>query len=274
MAVITISRGTFSGGKAIAECVAQRLGYKCISGEMLRDAALNYGVSQDELSDALTKPPGILHSSDGARMKGITYIRVELLKAVKDENVVYHGLAGNLLLQDIPHIFRIRVIADMEYRIKAAMERTNLLRTEVINFITKVDEKRDKWVKYLYNVDRNDPSLYDLVIDLEHIDVESACEVICVGARQKEYQRTPESQEQLNDLILAAEVKARIASDASIKNGHIQINALDGLITLSGKVTFMKDADRIRVVTLSTPGVKDINSRMSVGTITQALGQF
>ena len=274
MAIIAISRGTFSGGKAIAENVAQRLGYKCISREMLRDAARDYGVSLDELSEALNKPPGALHGSDKTRMKYLAYIRVELLKAIKDENVVYHGLAGNLLLCDVPHLLGVRVIAGMEYRTEAAMERMNLMRTDAIDFIKKIDKKRDKWVKYLYNVDRNDPSLYSLVINLDHIDIEDACGIICTNASQNEYQRTPESQKRLNDLILAAEVKARIASDNGIKNSHICINALDGLITLSGNVTFIKDADRIRVATLDTPGVRDIDSKMKVMTITQAVGQF
>ena len=89
MAIITISRGTFSGGKAIAECVAQRLGYKCISREMLRDAARDYGVSLDKLSEALSKPPGMLSGSERARMRYLAYIRLELLREIKDENVVY-----------------------------------------------------------------------------------------------------------------------------------------------------------------------------------------
>jgi cytidylate kinase len=207
-------------------------------------------------------------------MKYLDFIRVELLKAVRDENVVYHGLAGNLLLYDVPHLLGIRVIAGMEYRIEAAMERTNLMRNEAVDFIESIDNKRDKLVKYLYNVDSNDPSLYSLVINLDNMDIESASEVICINASQKEYQRTAESQKRLNDLILAAEVKARIASDDNIKNGHIRIDAFDGLVTLSGNVNFIKDADRIRVVTLDTPGVRDIDSRMRVSTITQAIGQF
>ena len=47
MSIITISRGTFSGGKAIAECVAENLGYACVSREILSDAAETYGVSAE-----------------------------------------------------------------------------------------------------------------------------------------------------------------------------------------------------------------------------------
>ena len=30
MAIITVSRGTFSGGQSLAECVAEKLGYRCL----------------------------------------------------------------------------------------------------------------------------------------------------------------------------------------------------------------------------------------------------
>lgn len=35
MAIITISRGTFSGGKALAECLSRTLGYRSIDRDML-----------------------------------------------------------------------------------------------------------------------------------------------------------------------------------------------------------------------------------------------
>ncbi len=35
MSIITISRGVFSGGEALAECVAVRLGYRCIDRDTL-----------------------------------------------------------------------------------------------------------------------------------------------------------------------------------------------------------------------------------------------
>jgi hypothetical protein len=39
MSVITISRGSYSHGKEIAEKVAQKLGYECISREIILEAA-------------------------------------------------------------------------------------------------------------------------------------------------------------------------------------------------------------------------------------------
>ncbi|MGC9027548.1 MAG: cytidylate kinase family protein, partial [bacterium] len=50
MAIITISRGTFSGGQMLAECLAKKLGYKSISREILIEVAEKYGISENNLT--------------------------------------------------------------------------------------------------------------------------------------------------------------------------------------------------------------------------------
>jgi len=264
MAIITISRGTFSGGKALAECVAERLGYRCISREVLVKAAREHGVPLERLSKALNEVPGILERMSLERVHYLAYVQEALIKEVRDERLVYHGLAGHLLLKGVPHILKVRVIANMEFRIKAAMERRNLNRHDAIEFIKKIDVRRDKWVSFLYNVNRNDPSMYDLTINLDRISLSSACDIVCLNASQGEFQTTPESQEHLADLILSTEVRTKIASDSDIIDDRIEIDAHNGIITIGGTVYSFEDTDRVRELVRQQPGVKDIESRLRV----------
>jgi hypothetical protein len=60
MSVVTISRGTFSGGKRLAECLAERLKYRCVDRDVIVEKAAAWGVSQEELRAALEKPPTFL----------------------------------------------------------------------------------------------------------------------------------------------------------------------------------------------------------------------
>lgn len=269
MAIVTISRGTFSGGKALAECVAKKLNYECVSREILRNAAKDFNVPLDELSRALSDKPGIRDNMNLAKLHYLSFIQHELMKAIQNENVVYHGLAGHLLLNGVPHVLRVKVVADMGFRIKAAMERTNLSYSDAIEFIKRIDVKRDKWVKFLYHVDRNDPSLYDLVINLDHIDIDTACDIICFDVSRPELQKTEESRKRIGDLTLAAEVRARIASDGHIKDNHINVDAHEGVITLGGTVLFVEYADRAREMARIVPGVKDIDSKIRVAAFAQ-----
>ena len=135
MAIITISRGTFSGGQTVAECVAERLGYRCISREVLVDAAGQYGVPLEKLSKALDDAPGFLERLTTERVNYLAYIQAALCKEVEHGEVVYHGHGGHLLLSGLPHVLSVRVVADMEFRIRAAMDRRHLSRDEAIQFI-------------------------------------------------------------------------------------------------------------------------------------------
>ncbi len=57
VSVITVSRGSFSGGKALAECLAGRLGHRCIDRDTIVKRATTYGVSEEELQGVLERPP-------------------------------------------------------------------------------------------------------------------------------------------------------------------------------------------------------------------------
>ncbi len=133
MAIITISRGTFSGGKTLAECLGKALRYRLLSREELVQAtARRFGLSQDELAAALSHKPGFLDRQRLTKRSYVLCVQAELASAVQGDNVVYHGQAGHLLLKKVPHHLRLKVVADMEYRINAAMERTDYTRDRAI----------------------------------------------------------------------------------------------------------------------------------------------
>ena len=132
MAIITISRGTFSGGQILAEAVAEKLGYHCIARETLAEAAKQYGVAEEKLSKALSQKSGFLEHLTSERIHYLAYFRATLFKEVRDAKVVYHGHVGNLLLKEVPHVLRVKVIANMGFRIKAAMDRHHLSREEAL----------------------------------------------------------------------------------------------------------------------------------------------
>jgi len=265
MAVITISRGTFSGGQNLAERVAEKLGYRCISRQVLVEAARQYGVPLEKLSNALEDAPGFLERLTTERAHYLAYIRATLCKEVKDDGVVYHGHAGHLLLRGLPHVLRVRVIADMEFRIKGAMDRRHLSREKAIQFINKMDDKRAKWTKFLYQVDWHDSSLYDLVINIDHISVLGGCEIVCRAVSLDEFKTTPESQEIMDDLLLSTELRAAVAANKGIADAGVEIEADGGLVTIGGTVRSLEDADKIREMLRTMPGVKEIKSEMRVG---------
>ena len=208
MSIITISRGSYSKGKEVAEKVAEKLGYKCLSREVILDASDLYHVPEIKLKKAIHDSPTVLERFAGKKKSYVAYYQSALAGRVKEDNVVYHGLAGHVLLKGIPHVLKVRIIADLEDRLKTEMKREDVARQEALDYIKKDDEERRKWTQNLYGVDPWDSSLYDLVVHIHKFTVDDAVNIISDAVELNQFKTTKESQVKMDDLALASRIKA------------------------------------------------------------------
>ena len=265
MAIISISRGTFSGGESLAECVAKKLGYHSINRELLEETAEQYGIKKEKLSDAIDEAPGVMGRLHPEKKRYLACLRAALIKEVVHDNAVYHGHAGHFLLNGVPHVIKVRVVVNMESRIRALTEHSNLTGEQAIQLIRRLDENRFRWTKSLYHVDWRHPSLYDVVVNFDQVTLPGACDVVCHTAGMPRYRVTPESQKAMEDLALSCHLDALIANNKGISGGkNVKIKADGGVVTIEGTVGSVVDADKVRMLVRETPGVKEINSRMRV----------
>jgi len=259
MSVITISRGSFSGGKMLAECLAAKLGYRCIDRDVIVERAAAHGVSQEEIRDALEKPPGFLERFSHKRYKYLALIEAGLTEEVRTGKVIYHGLAGHLLLGSGRHILRTRLIAPMDFRIRMVHERLNYTRSEAIAYIQRMDDQRRRWTSYLYGVNWGDPSLYDLVINLEQMTLETACHIISAAVHRRCFELTPACRKALDDLALASKVRAMLAITQSTEGLELEATASDGVVALKGKLATADQLPEVRRIAVDVPGVIDLD---------------
>jgi cytidylate kinase len=218
MAVVTISRGSYSRGKEIAEKVAERLGYECISRDLLLEVSKDHNIPEIKLVHAIHDAPGILDRLGRKKEKYIAFIKKALLDHLKNDNVVYHGLAGHFFVKDVPHALKIRVVADMDDRVKLEMERKGIDEEKARRTLKADDAERRNWSQELYGIDTADPSLYDLVVHIKLLTVEDAVDLICDLVAKPHFKTTPESQRMIEDLALSAAIsKALVDLDPDIQ---------------------------------------------------------
>ncbi len=247
----------------LAECLADRLGYRCIDRDMIVERAAAYSVSEDELRDALLKPPGFFDRLFMDRLGHRRYVYPTLIQAalveeVRTGNAVYHGNAGHLLLKGGGPALRARIIAPMEFRIAMAMGRHKFSRSNAIFYIHRVDRERREWVHYLYGVDWGNPALYDIVVNLEDLGIEQACEVIGTMARQPCFEFTPKGQASMDNLALASRVKANLAIDPATSHLEVEVTADQGRVAMRAKLAKPDEFGEIQRVANSTPGVREL----------------
>ncbi len=212
MAIITISRWCCSKGQEVAEKIADRLGYTCISREILLQASKEFNIPEFKLDRALHDAPSILDRFTHGRERYVAFIRQAFLEAVQKNNVVYHGLAGHFFVEGVSHVLKVRIFADLNERARVEMEREHLSKDEALELIRKDDEERRRWSMALHGIDPADIRLYDLVLYLLKLRVEDVVEVICTTAQLPQFQATPVSQKVLDNLVLAARVKSAIVN--------------------------------------------------------------
>jgi cytidylate kinase len=258
MAIITVSRGSYSNGKEIAEKVAKRLGYQCISRDILLEASEHFNIPEVKLVRALHDAPSFLDRFSNGKARYIAYFREALLVHIQGDNVVYHGLAGHFFVKDISHVMNVRIIADLDARVQLEMKRENLSEEKARYIIEKDDYERRKWSLKLYGMDTADPRLYDLILHIQKITVDDAVDILCHSAALPHFKTTDESQRTLDNLVLTARVESAII----FKWPKVQVSADDGKVVIHTEAPMVQASEiskQISPLIDKIPGVKEVD---------------
>lgn len=258
MPIITISRGSFIRGKEVAEKVAARLGYECISREVIIEASREFDVDEVKLTHAISDAPSLFERVSYGKERYIAYIRATLLARLTRDNVVYHGLAGHFFVRDIAHALKVNVIADMEDRLQQVMKRDGVSEKAARRFINHIDKERKKWSQKMYGIDARDPKLYDMVLHVNKIRVDDVVDIICHTAGIERLQANGESRRAIEDEALAAAVKALLIK----KHPEAEVTSQDGTVFVNAKAFEAEElrmAEEIESIAGGVPGVKEVH---------------
>jgi cytidylate kinase len=258
MAVVTISRGSYSRGKEVAERLAEKLGYACISRDILLDASVEFNIPEIKLIRALHDSPSVLDRFQHGKERYLSYLRSALLQHIKKDNVVYHGLAGHYFLRGIPHVLKVRIIADMEARVREEMMREGISEEKARYILNKDDEERRKWGIQVYGMDPWDSRLYDMVLNLKILTVDDAIQILYDTVQKPIFRATPESQRLVEDMALSAKVQAKLVKTLA----KVKVEAREGhvFITSTVEATSADSSilEEIKAIADGIEGVRDV----------------
>lgn len=175
----------------MADLLAQRLGYPCLDREVIQEAAEQLGISLEKLQGKFETAPGLWARITQEREKYLLAVQTALAEWCTRGDLIYQGIAGQFLLQDLPEVLRVLVVAPLEMRIEALQEsHPGMTRKQMVEFIQKVDSERARWVQSMYGEDILDPRNYDLTLNLEIMSKETAAEVIAGVVAQSRFDIT------------------------------------------------------------------------------------
>ena len=267
MQIICVSRGSLSRGKELAQLLAQKLDYALLSREDLVEAAVEDGIQVGKLETSMMKPGAFTERLARERDHYLAFSTAYLCEKIKRGPLVYHGRTGHLLLRGVGNLLRVRVLADQEYRISAAMQSLGLDRERATRYLTQVEEDRRNWARFMYGVSWEDASQYDVIVNVEQMNVANAAAALVGMAQLPDFQMTPASQKAMEDLHLASRARVLLARDEHTYRAGFSVKAHHGVLTVTYLPKDVEVADHIQRVLAELEGVHDLRCTMATTNI-------
>ena len=183
--VVTISREPGSGGRIVAQKLAERLGFEVFHQEVLHEMAKRAEVSEQLLATLDERGLSILEDW----ISSLVYQRhlwpdeylQHLMNVIgtigKHGRSVVVGRGANFILPPEQR-FRVRITASQRWRIQNVARDFNLPENEAKRRVIKTESNRKAFIRKYFNADIADPTNYDLVINTETLSVGNAVDVI------------------------------------------------------------------------------------------------
>lgn len=185
MAAITVSRKLGSLGNQIAQAVAETLSYRIVSRKVINRAACHSRAPEAALADIDDLGFFGLRPSYRARKAYRQAVELVLREFASEGKVIIVGRAGQIVLRDQPEILHVRVIAPVNLRITRIAAAQSISTAAAKAQIEQSDRARHSYLRRTYHVDWEDPELYDLTINTEHLNAVTASAIIIHALSQR-----------------------------------------------------------------------------------------
>jgi hypothetical protein len=157
-------------------------------------ASLREEASFEDRVEALTAQSGLSREAAIARLStggGVEYapptdylelVTSVILESAAQGQAMIVGRGGQMILRRRPGVLHVQVIARFETRVFNVIQREGVKWREAAYRVRNADEQRAGYMRRFYNQDWLDSSLYDLVINTDHLPCDAAVELIAGAA--------------------------------------------------------------------------------------------
>ncbi len=205
--VVAISRAAGAEGERIGALVAERLGFRYVDEEIISKAAAKEGVDPAAIADAERRRSVIFRvleglgqgGAAGAMPGGATWvpddstelaqshdlralIRETIHETAAQGDVVIVAHAAAFALAGRDGLLRVLVTAPAEIRTRRLTEARDGDQAKAAKELKRSDEARAAYLKTFYDIDRELPTHYDLVVNTEVLEPEAAADIIARAA--------------------------------------------------------------------------------------------
>jgi cytidylate kinase len=201
--IVAIGRELGAGGREVGEHVSRALGAELLDNQIIDLVAARIGApaayvaARDEHTESfvdrlfriITSAYPEAYAAEGLpdwseeRMVQLTATVIQEHAAASPLVVI--GRGAPMLLRDRGDALRVFITAPVGVRVQRVRERTGCSADDALREIKKSDQHRLAYMQQYYGVNWRDPSLYDLILNTEHLDVPAAAHLIVTAAHRR-----------------------------------------------------------------------------------------
>lgn len=193
--IITISREFGSGGKEIGQKLASELGVPFYDKEILSRASKDSGICEDLFyrndeshSNSLlyslvmgtfpTNGQGKIRADMPLNHK-LFIAQFDTIRAIAEEGpCVIVGRCADYVLKEYKNVINFFINADLTSKKKRILERYDIEKDKVLDFIKKTDKNRSNYYNYYSDMRWGEAKNYDLCINSSRLGVDGTVKIL------------------------------------------------------------------------------------------------
>jgi cytidylate kinase len=198
--IITIGRQLGSGGRVIAQKLAQEFDCQFYDREILNLAAKESGFSE-KIFEQNDEHKGFLKSlfhmrvplvsdvnfykSDISQERLFQFQSDAIRKAAQKSNCVFVGRCADYILRDMPNVVNVFVTADIDWRAEQVIKRHQCTKEEALKIIHHAESSRASYYNYYTGKRWGDAASYDLCVDASILGIDATEQYIADFIRKR-----------------------------------------------------------------------------------------
>jgi cytidylate kinase len=265
MAIITISRQLASLGDETANELAKLLNYRFVDKPSLEERIKSYGVVGSKLEKYDERKPALFAAISQDRDDYLHFLKTAMLAEAGEGNCVIIGRGAFAFFKDIPGVLSISLVAPMDVRIERVKSYFQCDDKRARQIIEQSDHDRSGFHRYFFDVKWENPSNYDLTLNMGTLHPALAARII---KKMKDETIGPGVEAKnacaLNDMALGQRIVHHILYERAIPVHFLEATVSKGEASLYGVVNAQAQVESIVSAARNLPGVVKVVSEIQV----------
>lgn len=236
MAIITISRQVAALGDEVASAAAKELGYTFVTRKQIEQRIVELGFPKEKLEKYDERKPGFFASLAKGRDEYLNYLQYAVLEAASKGNCILIGRGAFVILEDIPNLIPLRLIAKDSVRLERLKKEFNWNDKQAQQRINESAENRRGFHRDFFNTDHENPEHYILTLNSGMLSEDEIVKIIVGFSKLCTEEQEKEGTKKISNRLKAQELTNKLLYEHKLNINFLHATTSDSgdEITLQG----------------------------------------